>query len=204
MIKKRVVFLCIIISYLNAHAQSVDINILKSINNSTSSFKNSYSKTISNLVTPVAITVPVGIALAGFITKDDYLKKEALFTAGSYITSALVTQTTKRIVQRKRPYETNSFIIQRTDADNGRSFPSGHTSAAFATATSVALRHRKWYYVVPAYLYATSAGWARMYQGVHYPSDVLAGAIVGAGSAWLGFYLQKKLNFHKPPPNPKF
>ena len=71
------------------------------------------------------------------------------------------------------------------------SFPSGHTSTAFCTATSVALRYRKWYFVAPSYLFATSVAWARMYQGVHYPSDVFAGAVIGAGSAWAGYKIQK-------------
>jgi membrane-associated phospholipid phosphatase len=45
-----------------------------------------------------------------------------------------------------------------------------------------------------------------MYQGVHYPSDVLVGAIVGSSSAWLGYKLQNKWLKKKqmPSPNPKF
>ena len=73
------------------------------------------------------------------------------------------------------------------------SFPSGHVSAAFCTATSLSLRFHKWYVIAPSFLWATSVGWARMYQGVHYPSDVLAGAIVGAGSAWLGYKIQHRM-----------
>jgi undecaprenyl-diphosphatase len=55
----------------------------------------------------------------------------------------------------------------------------------------LALRYRKWYVIAPAYVFASSVGWARMYQGVHYPSDVVAGALVGAASAWLGYKAQK-------------
>ena len=82
-------------------------------------------------------------------------------------------------------------IINRDTESGGESFPSGHTSSAFCTATELALRYHTWYVIVPSYLFATSVAWARMYQGVHYPSDVLAGAVVGAGSAWLGWKLQK-------------
>lgn len=187
-----------------ASGQNADLDLLKAINKSSSSFKNSYAHFSSDAVTPIAIGLPIGIGIAGIVKKDDQLKKDALFMAGSYIGNVIITQSLKRIIQRKRPYETHSFIIQRASEDNGRSFPSGHTSNAFATATSVALRYRKWYYVVPAYALAASAGWSRMYMGVHYPTDVLAGAILGSGCAWLGFKLEKKFNLHKPPPNPRF
>jgi membrane-associated phospholipid phosphatase len=108
-----------------------------------------------------------------------------------FIGNSIVTQSVKHIVNRPRPFEKYAFIIKRDDESGGLSFPSGHTSAAFCTATSIALRYRKWYFVAPAYLFASSVGWARMYQGVHYPSDVLAGALVGSGAAWLSWKTQK-------------
>jgi membrane-associated phospholipid phosphatase len=80
------------------------------------------------------------------------------------------------------------------------SFPSGHTSNAFVTATSLSLNFKKWYVILPTYAWATAVGYSRMHMGVHYPSDVFAGAIVGAGSAlitykanqWIKSYYEKK------------
>jgi membrane-associated phospholipid phosphatase len=46
-------------------------------------------------------------------------------------------------------------------------------------------------------LWASTVGYARMYQGVHYPTDVLAGAIVGAGSAWVTYKAQQWVNKRK-------
>ena len=80
--------------------------------------------------------------------------------------------------------------MKRDNEDYWLSFPSGHTSAAFCISTSLALRYRKWYVIAPAYVYAVSVGWARMYQGVHYPSDVLTGALIGTASAWLTYKAQ--------------
>jgi undecaprenyl-diphosphatase len=71
------------------------------------------------------------------------------------------------------------------------SFPSGHTSSAFNTATFICLTYPKWYVIAPAALWATSVAYSRMYLGVHYPSDVLAGAVLGAGTAYLTYYLNK-------------
>ncbi|GAB2828106.1 phosphatase PAP2 family protein [Ferruginibacter profundus] len=172
-------------------AQNFDINLLKPINKNETTFKNKYLELNASSVRAVSIGIPAGIAIAGFIQHDPKLKRDALYMGGAYLFSAIVTQATKRIVDRERPFEKYSFIIKRDDESGGLSFPSGHTADAFCVATSVSLRYRKWYFVAPAYLFATSVGWARMYQGVHYPSDVFAGAVVGAGSAWLGWKLQK-------------
>ncbi len=179
-------FLCMF-----SYAQNMDINILKGINRNETSFKNKYLELNASSVSAVSVGIPAGIAIAGFIKHDTKLKKDALYMGGAYVLSAVITQSVKHIVNRQRPFEKYSFIVKRDDESGGLSFPSGHTSAAFETATSVALRYRKWYYVAPAYVFASSVGWARMYQGVHYPSDVFAGALVGAGSAWLGWKAQQ-------------
>jgi len=177
--------------YVSAFAQNADIDLLKPINKNETSFKNKYLELNASSVTAVSIAVPAGMAIAGFIKHDNKLKLDALYTGAAFIASSIVTRATKAIVKRQRPFESYSFIVKRDDEAGGMSFPSGHTSAAFCTATSLALRYRKWYVIAPAYIFAGSVGWARMYQGVHYPSDVLAGAMVGACSAWLGYKAQK-------------
>ncbi len=171
-------------------SQNPDINLLQSINKNETNFKNDYSHFNSSAVSPLAIGIPAAIAIAGFATHNKKLQRDALYMGGSFIVTTLITQSAKRIVNRQRPFAAYSFIIKRDDEEERLSFPSGHTSTAFCTATSAALRYRKWYFVAPAYVFAGSVAWARMYQGVHYPTDVFAGAIVGAGSAWLGYRVQ--------------
>ncbi|MBS1510195.1 MAG: phosphatase PAP2 family protein [Bacteroidetes bacterium] len=172
-------------------AQNPDINILKPINAHQTWFKDKYLELNASSVSAVSVGMPAGIFIAGLIQHDKKLQRDGLYMGGAYLLSGIITQATKRIVDRQRPFEQYSFIIKRDDESGGYSFPSGHTSAAFCTATSIALRYRKWYFVAPSYLFATSVAWARMYQGVHYPSDVLGGALIGAGSAWLGWKVQK-------------
>jgi membrane-associated phospholipid phosphatase len=186
-----VILLCVTAALQQTHAQNFDLNLLKKINATETGFKNWYLEGAASSVTVTSIGVPVSTYIIGLVKHDKKLQEDGMYMAGGYLFSAALTQTIKRIVDRKRPFETYTFIIKRDDEDEGRSFPSGHTSAAFCTATGLALRYRQWYVIVPSYLFAGSVAWARMYQGVHYPSDVFAGALLGAGSAWLGWKFQQ-------------
>jgi membrane-associated phospholipid phosphatase len=190
-------FLFFLLGQPAGFSQNTDIDILKGINESGSGFKNSYAGAVTGSVTAISIAVPAGIAIAGFITSDKRLKKDALYISAAFLVNTGITQLTKHAVNRRRPFADYAFIKRRVDEDLWLSFPSGHTSSAFCTATSLSLRYRKWYVIIPIYLYAASVGWGRMYQGVHYPSDVLAGALVGAGSAWLGWKAQKWISAKK-------
>ena len=64
----------------------------------------------------------------------------------------------------------------------------------FALATSLSVKYPKWYVIAPSALWACSVGVSRMNEGVHYPSDVLAGAAIGAGCAVVNIYVNKWLN----------
>lgn len=152
-------FVCTVFCGLYASAQNLDINLLKSINKNESSFKNKYLELNASSVSALSVGIPAGIAIAGFIQHDKKLQRDALYMGGAYLLSGIITQGTKHIVDRQRPFEKYAFIIKRDDESGGLSFPSGHTSAAFCTATSVALRYRKWYFVAPSYLFATSVAW---------------------------------------------
>ncbi len=197
---KNIISLCwLVVSCLTlceSQAQNPDIDILRSVNARETGFKNSFTDFTAGSVYIVNAAAPLSILTAGLIEKNKKMQLDAAWMAGGYLLSTIITQGTKRIVQRERPYEKYSFIIQRTNTSS-YSFPSGHTSSAFYTATSLSLLYRKWYVVAPAYLWAASVGYARMYQGVHYPSDVLAGAIIGAGSAWAAHVIRKKLERRK-------
>ena len=190
------------IFFSNVFAQNFDINLLKSINEHQSILKNGYFDFTSKSVTYVNIAAPLGVLAAGLIKHDKKLQRNAAFMTGGFILSTIVTHSLKSIVKKDRPFVTYSYIYKK-DSGGGYAFPSGHTSAAFCTATSLSLLFPKWYVVAPSYIWAASVGYGRMYEGVHYPSDVLAGAIVGAGSAWLAYkaekWYSKKLNKNKQP-----
>lgn len=96
----------------------------------------------------------------------------------------LVKHKTKRLRPFKALPDEIRMLVKPLDEF---SFPSGHAAAAFIMAT--VLRHFYPQFGIPFYLGASTIGVSRVYNGVHYPSDVLCGCALGFGSAQLGLYL---------------
>ena len=93
----------------------------------------------------------------------------------------------KNIVARPRPCEVYSFLPALVRVPSDSSFPSGHTTNAFAVATAIFLNHKK--AGVIAFVIAALVAFSRMYNCMHYPTDVLAGIVIGAGFAVLVHYV---------------
>ncbi|WP_218919337.1 phosphatase PAP2 family protein [Longibacter salinarum] len=96
----------------------------------------------------------------------------------------------KRLFGRPRPFMTVAGVRSRSASygrsiDDGQfaSLPSGHASLSVALATSWSLSHPYWYVIAPAAVWAGGVSLSRPYLGVHYPSDILFGAVLGAGIA---------------------
>ncbi|MES2140532.1 MAG: phosphatase PAP2 family protein [Bacteroidota bacterium] len=173
-------------------AQNIDIDILKSINlNRNKKLDNAFI-VLSNSVVPVSIALPLGVIGAGFIKHDSSLKNKGIVIGASLALAAGITTGLKYSVNRTRPFVTYPAIDKVMNAGSP-SFPSGHTSDAFATATSLSLAFPKWYVITPSFVWACSVGYSRMDLGVHYPSDVLAGAVIGAGTSYLCYKANKWL-----------
>ena len=93
----------------------------------------------------------------------------------------------KNLIARERPCWLDTQIALLIKSPKDYSFPSGHTAAAFASASALYFgRNRLW---IPALILAVLLAFSRMYLYVHYPSDVLAGALIGIAAGWAGSVL---------------
>ncbi len=90
----------------------------------------------------------------------------------------------KALIRRDRPFDAWDDIAPRGGPPTSYAFPSGHAALAFTLATAWSLEVPRIYVIVPAYAWATSVAVGRVWKGVHYPTDVLAGAVLGVGVAW--------------------
>lgn len=177
-------------------SQNVDIKLLRNLHIDRNQNLDSSFEVVTNSAVPVSITAPVLMYSIGLIKKDSTLKHKAIFIGEAFLVNAFITKALKVAVNRARPFDTYSDI-DPVVSSTGKSFPSGHTSIAFSTATSLSMAYPEWYVIVPSFLWASSVGYSRMHLGVHYPSDVAAGALIGAGSAFATFKINKWLNKKK-------
>jgi len=136
------------------------------------------------------IGVPAGLLVGGIVSNNKEMRENSLYVASSTAITLGVTMLIKSLVKRRRPFIQNLQIVPVYKATEF-SFPSGHTSSSFALATSLSIAYPKWYVIAPAMLWAGSVSYSRMYLGVHYPTDVAAGAALGAGSAASMLFLKK-------------
>lgn len=171
-------------SVLNAQTRidDYDVAVLQKLEHARTVNGTLILKTISDANNYVNASVPVGLFIAGVIDKNPEMRRNALYIAGSAASTALLNLAVKQIFKRQRPFVAHVSLCP-VYRPNGYSFPSGHTSLSFATATALSRAYPKWYVIVPSFLWAGTVGFSRMYLGVHNPSDVSVGALLGIGTA---------------------
>lgn len=187
----------LIITFLFAktlHSQTVDYRILKSINQGNLPNWDKTMKGVSFSVYPIMPTCVGYILAQGYSQKNETLIRNGYKSAICIGFAIGLSTGLKYVINRTRPYSEYPGEIIKRDNAGPYSFPSGHTTAAFATATAVSLTYRKWYVALPAYTYASVVGYSRMRLGMHYPTDVLGGMILGIGSGFLTWQLDKIIN----------
>ena len=191
---KKMLLLLALLCTATIQAQNWEINTVHRINSWDSGFIRQYNKVISRTEPYIAVGVPVAMAVASWINHDKQLFKDAVYVGSSVAGTFVLTYGMKYLFDRQRPYERYPHRVHPFSTESSPSFPSGHTATAFALATSLSIKYPKWYVIAPSAVWACSVGVSRMNEGVHYPTDVLAGAAIGAGCAVLNIYVNRWLN----------
>lgn len=119
-------------------------------------------------------------------------RKKGLSLASALIIEAVICNLLiKPLAARVRPYDINTAVQILIQKPKDYSFPSGHTGASFAAASALFFsKDRLW---IPVALLAILIAYSRLYLYVHYPSDVLAGMILGIISGFAGSGAVKKI-----------
>ena len=121
--------------------------------------------------TDILMFAPGAAGACVTLLKGDY--KGLLQLAESGATAVAASCLLKNVVKKERP-----------DGSDNKSFPSNHATAAFAGAAFLQRRYG-WKYGIPAYAVSTYVAWGRVYAKKHDFWDVLAGAAIGAGGAYI-------------------
>jgi len=169
----------------------LDIGILKAIyENRNPTFDTTFIG-ITNSAAALAFGIPGILLIVALIKKNTVLRRNALLIIIPVAISAIVANILKYAIDLPRPYEIYPFI-EKLSRGGSPSFPSGHTADAFAFAMAAGLVYRKWFIIIPCFTWAALVGYSRMSLGVHFPSDVLAGALIGVICSSVYFWFEKR------------
>ena len=174
---------------LPPQTEAVDVRVFRAVYGATAPPVAVPLRAVNDAAYPVFVGAAPALAVGALVSGADL--GPALRLAVAEGGALGLTTALKRLVRRPRPYRALDGVEARDrqfmtdEVFDPHSFPSGHTSTAFAIAASLSLSYPEWYVAAPALAWAGAVGVARVWHGVHYPSDVLVGAGVGAGSAIL-------------------
>jgi membrane-associated phospholipid phosphatase len=189
-----IVWIIVCMFTYNAQAQSkiqqFDENVLIDLAKTRTPAQTEVAMFLSRNYRIIDVGIPAGLLIGGWATNNKEMRQNSLYVFSSTLISYSVTELIKHIVKRPRPFVRNLKIVAVYDATNS-SFPSGHSSSTIGAATALSIAYPKWYVVAPSFLWAGATCYSRMYLGVHYPTDVTAGALLGAGTA-LSLQFMKK------------
>ena len=135
-------------------------------------------------------TVIISIILGMYWCLD---KRRGEYIAYAFFTSLLLNNTLKNIFKAKRPIGEEGVRSLRVHTATGYSFPSGHSQGAAATYGALYLIYRKYKPAVILILITLLVGLSRLYLGVHYPKDVIAGIILGTLTCSITYKLFTKV-----------
>jgi membrane-associated phospholipid phosphatase len=165
---------------------NIDVRLFRLINGQQDTTRTGFFEILDDIALPSYVAVPAGFVAIGGIGAEPRELQTGMMLLTSEGLTVGVTALLKALTGRPRPFQALPDVrLKHEWSAGGWSFPSGHSSLAFSVATLVSLQYKNVFVTVPLFVWASLTAYGRVYLGVHYPSDVLGGAVLGAGMSIL-------------------
>jgi undecaprenyl-diphosphatase len=166
----------------------LDISILRFIHHSRIVALDQWLYVLSFITTYVSIGIVLSILIVSLVKKSKPLRIIFYKMLAVLVLAALTSLAIKTLIPRERPFKAYPDIEKLSQAGSS-SFPSGHTIEVFAIAAALSLLIPRKRVIIPVFIWAILVAYSRMALGVHYPSDVAGGMIIGVSVGLLVPYL---------------
>ena len=154
------------------------------VQSARSSATNDFAKVVTPFGGRRAEYISAALIIGGFSAHDDNVRDAGRDSLeAEIIAGGIVTPLMKRAFGRARPIQDEGAHSFHPFSSTHESFPSGHATNAFAFATAIAGHYDGWLVPTIVYSLASSVAMSRVNDRAHFPSDVLAGALIGRGIA---------------------
>jgi undecaprenyl-diphosphatase len=187
----------------------IDLILSELLNGNISLFYliNGINNPILNLVMPIitnfgSLIAWILICIFIYIFGGSFGRKVAVLCLIALFLTDIIVISLKYLVAEPRPFLTLPNVNLLLTV-NGNSFPSGHTASSFTAATIIGLKYhlksKGWncWLIYPLIAFAILVGFSRIYIGVHYPYDVIFGAIIGTICAIIVFKYEYRILYNK-------
>lgn len=173
--------------------QNLDIDILKEIYLNRNQSLDQIFTIITNLAYPIVFCIPGFLLMKGLMKKEMFTIQNMLYVLISILVAAVIAALLKYGFNRPRPFVTYNYLEIRQESPSP-SFPSGHTTLTFAMMAALAKIYKKWFLTLLLVTWAILVAYSRLHLGLHYPSDVLCGIIIGISSALFCYKIGQNIN----------
>ncbi len=195
MCMKRVIFVSILIGCLIfVYAANLDVEIIRQINGNRIKSLDDFFIATSFSAEYIHFIIPLSVLICGWYRKDKTVKNKGLFLLIVLIINGFLSFLLKNTFDRVRPFAVLDFV-EKISVGGSSSFPSGHTMTAVTLAFAIYLLFKNRYLNIFFIVWAFLVGYSRIHCGVHYFTDVLAGAIFGMIATYFFYLLCKKKNW---------